>query len=141
MTDSEYKTWKSVVLRSNISEYILQPPINGNKHSKFWKLKVLFNNVSQSNYSNDSSSFGDLIFSSDPIKICNQRKIERSVSFIQSYRIPLCASLQTTVNINTKLLTERKAFEVGFQKLENAEIIYYHDASIKLISNGTRLFL
>ena len=138
MKGSENKIWKSVVLRNNITKYILQPPINKNKHSKFWKLEVLFNNVSQRNHSND---FGDLIFSSDPIKLCNQTKIEMYKKFFHEfYQMPPCATLETTVNVNAKLLTERKAFEVGLQTFENAEILYYPDASINLISNETKLF-
>ena len=98
---------------------------------------MLFNNVSDINHSNDSSSF--LIFYSDPSKMCSKRKREKYMSFILNFQMPLCATLQTTVNLNTKLLTKRKTFVVGLQKFENAKINYYPDASIKLTSNKSIL--
>ena len=62
-----------------------------------------------SKYANNFSSYGNLVFSTDP------------------------------VNLNKKLLTKSKAFQVGLQKFENAKLLFYPDASIKLLSNKTRL--
>ena len=93
------------------------------------------------NYTKYFSSYGDLVFSSDQIKICEQDKIQEYTQYFNVLGLLLeqCATLETTINLNTKLLTNRKIFEVGFQNFENAKIICYPDASIQFLSTETKL--
>ena len=139
MKDSENKTWKSVVLRNNINKYILQPPNNGNKLTNLWKLEVSFNGGLLRKNSKDFSSYGDLILSSHPIQICSQEKIQKNIHYVIIYTLISCATLQTTVNLNTQLVTKCKTLEVGFQKFENAKILFYPKVSKCLLSNESRL--
>ena len=142
MNDFKNKTWKSLVLRNSLSKYILKPPTNTSEHTNLWKLEVSFNSESLRNFSKNFSSYGDLVVSSSLTKICIQDEYKRA--FYNYYEgifrsnFQQCATIQTTVNFNTKLLTTR-TFEVGHQMLENVEIIYYPDVKIKLLSTETRL--
>ena len=108
MNDLENKTWKPVVLIHNIKKHILQLPYAKKQHSHLWTLELSFIVEYLINYSNKFKSYGDLIFSSNPIKLCSQEKRVKYRYLLYGYKIPPCATLLTTVNFNTKLLTEKK---------------------------------
>ena len=79
---------------------MLQPP---KEHLNFWKLEVSFYGESLSNYTNNFSNYGDLVFSSDPINICSQEKRDENKIYFRLFEPLSCATLQTTVNLNKKI--------------------------------------
>ena len=81
--------------------------------------------------------YGNLVFWSNPSKMCRQKRgIPYHLIF---HSVPPCSTVITTVNLNTKLLNERKEFEIGFTKFKNATILFYPHNSIKLMSNISSL--
>ena len=134
--EEDTKSKKSVVLRNNINKYILQPPNNINLDSNFWKMQVSFYGELLRNCSKDFSTYGVLVFSSDPIKICNKKW---NTKMQYKHLLKSCATFQTTINLNTKLFTKVNIYQVMFKKFENVKFIYYPNISIKLLTPETRL--
>ena len=105
-------------MKYNITEYILQPLNIKNLHSNLWTLEVSFIIESLRNYTNNFSSYGDLVFFSDPIKLCSQENREKYKTIFCLLKLPPCATLkQLSILIQNNLLQE-KYLKLDFRGLK-----------------------
>ena len=130
---SENNTWKSMKQSYGGSFYVMHSPVNDTILSNLWTLKISFKDSMTGNISN----YGILAFSSNPLQnICNQNLGEKHDATVKFFKIT-CSTLETTVNLNTKLLNKQKEFEVGLQKFEDPKVKFYPD--MKLIFDEIKL--
>ena len=98
-------------------KFILKPPYPDHDYANLWKLEISFQNINCKSY-----SYGHLVYKSNPMQhFCYKSYEDLSSGRLYQKSIPSCALLKTS----TVLSTERKVFQYGFQKFQNASLIFY----------------
>lgn len=118
------------LLSPGISEYYLQPPYGDNNYSNPWTLQISFQESLE-----NVDNCGFLAFISHLTGICNMRSVDffHQVFIDKTFQCPI---LKAVSYLDSKTMKNRSVFELGFQKFDIPNIIYYVNVS----SNRTLLY-